>query len=239
MELIPAIDLLGGHVVRLSQGRYDAVKSYGADPVELARAYADAGARRLHVVDLDGARDGRAAHRGTVERMLEATSLAVQVGGGVRDAAIAEAWFSAGVARVVLGTAAVRDPDFARELCGSHPEGVVIAADAKDGVVAVEGWRKSSGRELLDFAREVDAWGAAAVLYTDIARDGMKGGPDAEGTARLQRELRATVIASGGVSCLDDLLRLKQAGVRAAVSGRALLDGDLVLEEALRLMEQS
>ncbi len=239
MELIPAIDLLEGSVVRLSQGRYDAVDRYGADPVELARAYADAGAKRLHVVDLDGARDGHAAHRAVVERMLEATSLAVQVGGGVRDAATAEAWFSAGVERVVLGTAAVRAPDFARELCRDHPEGVVIAADAKDGVIAVEGWRESSGRELLDFAREVDAWGAAAVLYTDIARDGMKGGANAEGTARLQRELRATVIASGGVSCLADLVRLERAGVRAAVSGRALLDGDLDLGEALRLMEPS
>jgi len=237
MELIPAIDLLDGSVVRLQRGRYDAVDRYGADPVELARAYADAGAKRLHVVDLDGARDGRAAHRATLERMLSTTSLDVQVGGGVRDVEVAEAWFAAGVARVVLGTAAVRDPDFARSLCQAHPDGVVIAADAKDGMVAVAGWRERSGRELFEFAREVDAWGAAAILYTDIARDGMKGGADAEGTARLQREVRAIVIASGGVSCLDDLKRLKDAGVRAAVSGRALLDGDLVLEEALRLME--
>jgi len=237
MELIPAIDLLEGSVVRLSQGRYDAVDRYGADPVELARAYADAGAKRLHVVDLDGARDGHGAHRAVVERMLEAAPLALQVGGGVRDAEAAEAWFSAGVARVVLGTAAVRAPEFASALCRDHPGGVVVAADAKQGVVAVAGWRESSGRELFEFAREVDAWGAAAILYTDIARDGMKAGADATGTARLQREVSATVIASGGVSCLDDLRRLKQAGVRAVVSGRALLDGDLDLAEAMRLME--
>lgn len=234
MELIPAIDLLDGRVVRLTQGRYDAVSDYDASPVELARAYHAAGARRLHVVDLAGARDGSAAHRATIEAMLEAAPLQVQVGGGVRSAEVAEAWLEAGVARVVIGTAAVRTPAWVRALSERRPGAVVVAADAKEGRVAVAGWREQSDRDLLDFAREVDAWGVGAILYTDIARDGMMAGPDAEGTARLQSEVEATVIASGGVRNLSDLRALRVVGVRAAVSGRALLDGTLALEEALR-----
>jgi len=238
VELIPAIDLLEGSVVRLRQGRYDAVSSYGANPIELCQAYADAGAHRLHVVDLAGARDGSAAQRGTIERLVASTSLEVQVGGGVRSRDLADAWFATGVSRVVVGTAAIRDPDFVRALCADHPEGVVVAADAHGARVAVEGWREETSRTLFEFAREVDGWGAAAILYTDIAHDGMKTGTNADGTAALQREVRATVIASGGVSSLEDVERLRDAGVRAAVSGRALLEGDLDLSAALRLLEE-
>jgi len=232
MELIPAIDVLGGQVVRLHQGRYDAATVYGDDPSAWARRFHEAGATRLHVVDLDGARDGRPGNVAVIERILAAAPLRVQVGGGIRTRESAERWFEAGVARVVLGTAAVRDPALVRDLAASKPDGVVVAIDAQAGEVKVEGWLEGTGVQAPALAREVDAWGVAAVLFTAIERDGTSVGPDVAATAALQQGLRATVIASGGIGALAHLAALRDAGVRASVCGRALYSGAFTLAEA-------
>ncbi|MBX3247328.1 MAG: 1-(5-phosphoribosyl)-5-[(5-phosphoribosylamino)methylideneamino]imidazole-4-carboxamide isomerase [Myxococcales bacterium] len=236
MELIPAIDLLDGKVVRLTQGRYDAVTVYADDPVAQAVAFEREGARRLHVVDLDGARDGRPGNVAVIEGILGATSLAVQVGGGVRDAATASRWRAVGARRVVLGTAAVKDPALVRALARDGE--VVVAIDARGGEVAVEGWLEGSGVDATELAREVDGWGVAAILYTNIDRDGTRHGPDVEGTAALQRVVKATVIASGGIGTLDDLRALAAAGVRATVCGRALYAGAFTVAEGLAALAE-
>jgi phosphoribosylformimino-5-aminoimidazole carboxamide ribotide isomerase len=235
MELIPAIDLLDGKVVRLHKGDYTQVTVYANDPAAQAQRFQDAGATRLHVVDLDGARDGRPGNQAVIERVLEAApKLKVQIGGGIRQPAAAEHWFSLGATRVVLGTAAIKEPAWVRELCRAHPGGVVVALDAKGGLVAVEGWLETTDRRVEQAASEVDGWGADAILFTDIDRDGTREGPAVESTARLQRAVAATVIASGGIGTLDHLRALREQGVRAAVCGRALYSGAFTLEEAFR-----
>jgi phosphoribosylformimino-5-aminoimidazole carboxamide ribotide isomerase len=233
MELIPAIDLLEQRVVRLTQGRYDQVTVYAEDAVAEAARFAQAGAARIHVVDLEGARSGTAAHAALVRRIVRETPAKVQVGGGVRDRRAADAWLEAGADRVVVGTAAVTDPDWVRALAERDGARVVIAIDAKDGEVAVAGWTRGSGVRAIDLARTVDAWGVAAILYTDIARDGTGHGANVEATAQLQSLVRATVIASGGIGSLDDLRALRGAGVRASVCGRALYAGAFTIAQAL------
>lgn len=236
MELIPAIDLLAGQVVRLHKGDYTQVTVYSDDPAGQASRFQHAGATRLHVVDLDGARDGRPGNRAVIERILDAApGLRVQVGGGIRTRQVAEQWFAAGASRVVLGTVAIKDPELARGLCADHPDGVVVALDARAGMIAVEGWLERTDRPLFDVAREVDGWGAAAILFTDIDRDGTREGPAVLPTAELQRAVKAAVIASGGIGALDDLAALRDHGVRAAVCGRALYSGAFGLEEAFRV----
>lgn len=233
MELIPAIDLLGGKVVRLHKGDYGAATAYGDDPVAQARAFAEAGAARLHLVDLEGARSGEPAHAAVVQAILAEVSIAVQVGGGIRTRSVAERWLAAGAERIVLGTVAVRDPELARALSEEHPGRVVIAIDARGDEVAVEGWREGSGQSVLELAARADAWGAGAILYTDIARDGTGEGPAVERTAALQARVGATVIASGGIGAIAHLSALREAGVRAAVCGRALYEGAFSLREAM------
>ena len=232
MELIPAIDLLGGKVVRLTRGRYDQVTVYSERPVEQARLFYDTGARRLHVVDLDGARAGEPRNLGVIEAILRAVPVSIQVGGGIRDPLIAKRWFDAGAERVVLGTAAVKQPEFVQQLCSEHPGGVVVAVDERDGQVAVEGWLETSGVSARTLAEQVDAWGVAAVLHTVIARDGTREGPDIDATLALQSAVKATVIASGGIGELAHIRELAARGVRAAVCGRALLSGAFSLPDA-------
>lgn len=236
MELIPAIDLLGGQVVRLHKGDYDASTAYSRDPVATAVEFAGAGARRLHVVDLEGARGGDTDHRDVIAQIVERAPLEVQVGGGIRSRAIADAWLEAGASRVVLGTVAVREPEVAAALCADHPGRVVIAIDARGEAVSVEGWQKDAGQSVRDLAARADGWGAAAILYTDIDRDGTGKGPAVERTAALQGDVRATVIASGGIGSLEHLVALRDAGVRAAVCGRALYEGAFALNDALSLL---
>lgn len=233
MELIPAIDLLGGKVVRLRKGDYSAVTVYSDDPPAQAALFHRAGARRLHVVDLDGARDGKPTNMAVIRAILQAAPLRVQVGGGIRDEAVAERWLEAGVERVVLGTAAVKQPELVRRLCARHPQAVVVAVDARGGEVAVEGWLEASGRSAVELARQVDGWGVAAILHTVIDRDGTHEGPDVASTVALQAEVRAEVIASGGIGSLEHIRALAAAGVRASVCGRALYSGGFSLEEAL------
>jgi phosphoribosylformimino-5-aminoimidazole carboxamide ribotide isomerase len=233
MQMIPAIDLLDGKVVRLHKGDYAQVTVYSDDPAGQAKRFLDAGAERLHVVDLDGARDGKPGNLAVIEAILKAApSLLVQVGGGIRTRDTAEHWFASGASRVVLGTVAIKDPALAQRLCSDHPGGVVVALDAKAGLVAVEGWLETTGQSVTEVAREVDAWGVAAILYTDIDRDGTREGPAVEATSALQTSVRATVIASGGIGSLEHLTALRDAGVRSTVCGRALYSGAFTLEQA-------
>jgi phosphoribosylformimino-5-aminoimidazole carboxamide ribotide isomerase len=232
VELIPAIDLLDGKVVRLHQGRYDQVTVYDDDPVSMAKRFEDQGAERLHVVDLEGARSGKPAHVSTIEGILRETQLAVQIGGGVRSEDIAAQWIDAGAARVVLGTMVVKAPQLARAICDRFPAGVVMALDARDGKIAVEGWQEQSEQDVVELAKDVDSWNIGAILFTNIHKDGTRDGPDVEGTAGLQAEVGTTVIASGGIGKLDDLRALSLAGVRSAVCGRALYSGAFTLSEA-------
>lgn len=233
MDFIPAIDLLGGKAVRLHKGDYAAVTVYSEDPPAQAREFYEAGARMLHVVDLDGAREGAQRNVSVIEAILRAAPLRIEVAGGIRDQATAERWLAAGVERVVLGTAAIKQPALVERLCQQHPGAVVVAVDARGGEVAVEGWLEQSGKSAHDLARQVDAWGAAAILFTVIERDGTHEGPDVAATVALQEQVQATVIASGGIGSLEHVRALARAGVRAAVCGRALYSGAFTLREAL------
>jgi phosphoribosylformimino-5-aminoimidazole carboxamide ribotide isomerase len=231
MELIAAIDILDGNVVRLHQGHYDQVTVYARDPVEQAKQFYEQGARRLHVVDLDGAKQGKPVNAATIERIVREVPLEVQVGGGIRTQQTALQWFETGVKRVVLGTATVREPEWVQALASSRGSQMVVAVDAKDGRVAVEGWVTTTDVLATDLARAVDTWGVGGILYTDIARDGTRHGPNVQATAALQRLVGAEVIASGGIGSLDDVRALALAGVRAAVCGRALYSGAFTYAE--------
>ena len=239
MELIPAIDLLDGKVVRLHQGKYDEVTVYDDDPVSMAKQFEEAGAERLHVVDLEGARRGQPAHVAIIQGILRETNLQVQIGGGVRNEAVAAQWMDAGAARVVLGTVVVKAPEVARAICDRYPKGVVMALDARDGKIAVEGWLEQSGQDLVELAKEVDGWNIGAILFTNIHKDGTREGRDVDGTAGLQSHVDTTVIASGGIGSLDDLRALSAAGVRSAVCGRAIYSGAFTLPEAFAALEES
>jgi phosphoribosylformimino-5-aminoimidazole carboxamide ribotide isomerase len=235
MELIPSIDLRGGRVVRLEQGDYARETIYDADPVEQARRFAAAGVRRIHVVDLDAARDGGAGNAGVVRAILAAVpKTPVQVGGGMRSRERIDAALDAGADRVVIGTAALEDPALLREVAGRYPGRVVLGLDTKGGKVATRGWREVSARTPGDVLAELGALPLGALLYTEIGRDGLLQGPDVEGTAALARSTAIPVLASGGVGKLDDLVRLAETRVIAgAIVGRALYSGAIQLEAAL------
>jgi phosphoribosylformimino-5-aminoimidazole carboxamide ribotide isomerase len=235
MKIIPAIDLLGGRAVRLERGQRDRATVFSERPWELVADLAGGGAARLHVVDLDGAFAGGQTHAGVIARVLAAAPVPVQVGGGLRDAAAVRAVLDAGAALAVLGTAAVDDPALVEAICAAHPGRVVIAVDARDGVVAVAGWTRAAEITAIELARRAAVWGAAAVLYTDVARDGVHAGPNVAATAELVDAVgdRLEVIASGGVSSLDDLRALRDAGVPAAIVGRALYDRRFTVAEAV------
>lgn len=239
MELIPAIDLLDGKVVRLHQGKYDQVTVYDDDPVSMATRFEDQGAKRLHVVDLEGARRGVPAHVDVIQGILRETDLEVQIGGGVRNEDVASQWMDAGAARVVLGTVVIKAPDVARAICKRYPGAVVMALDARDGKIAVEGWQEQSEQDVTELAEEVDGWNLGAILFTNIHRDGTREGPDVEATAALQSHVGTTVIASGGIGALDHLRALSAAGVRAAVCGRALYSGAFSLAEAFAALKEA
>jgi phosphoribosylformimino-5-aminoimidazole carboxamide ribotide isomerase len=237
MEIIPAIDLLGGQCVRLYQGDFRQVTTYGADPLELARRYAGAGPRRLHVVDLDGARSGRPGNGEAVRRIVAACpGIPVQLGGGLRSLAAVEAAFDAGAERAVLGTAALRDPALVREAAARHPGRVAVGIDARGGRVAVEGWTEASEAGAVDLARRFEDAGVAALVYTDIERDGVLAGPNLEATLELAEAVSIPVILSGGIASEDDVLRaaaLAGRGIAGAIVGRALYTGAVDLGRAL------
>ena len=243
MLVIPAIDLLEGKAVRLAEGDRERATVYSEQPWELAASFARAGARRLHIVDLDGAFAGRPMQVELLRRLLDAAREAVgeaielEVGGGIRDAAAVETLVEAGVDKIVVGTLAVREPELVAELCAKHPNTIVVAIDARDGMVSIEGWTETSTVSAAELARRATEWGAAGLLYTDVSRDGLQVGPAVGPTAALQAtvdDIRPIdVIASGGVGSLDDIDALAAEGVRAVICGRALYERSFTLEEAL------
>jgi phosphoribosylformimino-5-aminoimidazole carboxamide ribotide isomerase len=236
MIIIPAIDLLGGRAVRLVRGARDSATVFSEEPWTLVAEFADQGAERLHVVDLDGAFAGAPDNRRAIDRILAAAGavgLPVELGGGLREEAAVSAALAAGVQWAVLGTAAVKQPELVRALCQAHPDRIIVAVDAMGGMVAVEGWTEASTISAADLGARAAAWGAAALLYTDVARDGTGEGPALEATAALARAVPVPVIASGGIGSLDHLRALAAAGIPLAVVGRALYDRRFTLAEAI------
>ncbi len=238
-EVIPAIDLLGGRCVRLSQGDYERATVYSDDPAEVAAAFAAAGIARLHVVDLDGARDGAPRNGDAVRAIVAAAgSLPVQLGGGLRDLDAVARVLDLGVERAILGTAALRDPELVRAAAARHPGRVAVGVDARGGRVAVSGWLETSDARVDEVAALFEDAGVAALIYTDIARDGMLTGPDLDGTAALADAVTIPVIASGGVGSLDDVRGAAAhytRGVAGVIVGRALYTGDVALADALEV----
>ena len=234
MEVIPAIDLCGGRCVRLHQGDFERETVFSDDPLAMARRWQEQGGPRLHLVDLDGAATGESAHLEIISSIVAALDVPVQVGGGIRSAATARAWLDAGVERVVIGTAAVRDPGMVEAVCREHgSERVVVSVDARDGMVALQGWTEASEVSVLELAQRMAGLGVARLLYTDIARDGMLTGPDVTTNAQLVRETGMAVLASGGVSSVEDIRRLAPTGVEGVIVGRALYTGAVSLPDAV------
>jgi phosphoribosylformimino-5-aminoimidazole carboxamide ribotide isomerase len=237
--LFPAIDLKDGKCVRLLYGDMDKATVYGEDPAAQARTFQDAGFEWLHLVDLNGAVEGKPVNAPAVEAILREISLPVQLGGGIRDMATIEMWLEKGVRRVILGTMALRDPDTVKEACRRFPGRIVVGIDARGGMVAVEGWVETSTIRVTDLARAFEDAGVAAIVYTDIDRDGALTGVNVEATAELARATSIPVIASGGVASLDDIRALQAAGApfEGVISGRALYDGRLDPKAALELLK--
>jgi phosphoribosylformimino-5-aminoimidazole carboxamide ribotide isomerase len=232
MLLIPAIDLKDGRCVRLRQGDMDDATVFSDDPAAMARRWRDLGARRLHLVDLNGAFAGKPRNEGAIRSILAevGSSMPVQIGGGIRDLDTIERYLDAGIAYVIIGTAAVKNPGFLHDACGAFPGQVIVGLDAKDGKVATDGWSKVTGHDVLDLAKKFEGYGVEAVIYTDIGRDGMLKGVNIDATVRLARGLSIPVIASGGVTDLGDidaLCEVEHEGIEGAIVGRAIYEGTL------------
>lgn len=239
MILYPAIDLKDGNAVRLLRGDMDKATVFSEDPAAQARAFVEAGCEWLHLVDLNGAFAGAPVNAGAVEAILAATPVPTQLGGGIRDLTTIESWLSKGLARVILGTVAVEDPTLVREAAKAFPGQVAVGIDARDGRVATKGWAEETNVMVTDLAKSFEDAGVTAIIYTDINRDGAMQGPNIEATAALANAVSIPVIASGGVSSLDDLRALKSCGaeLNGAISGRALYDGAIDLREALKVLK--
>ncbi|WP_028640919.1 1-(5-phosphoribosyl)-5-[(5-phosphoribosylamino)methylideneamino]imidazole-4-carboxamide isomerase [Novosphingobium acidiphilum] len=241
MIVFPAIDLKGGEVVRLAEGDMARATVYGDDPAAQARLFAEQGSRHLHVVDLDGAFAGEARNRAAVEAILLAFPGHVQLGGGIRNAVAVDGWFDLGVSRVVIGTAALNDPQFVKDMAAAYPGGIVVAVDARGGMVATHGWAEVSDVTIADMARRFEDAGVASILFTDVGRDGLLKGCNIDATVDLARATRLPVIASGGVKGLDDIRLLKiheTDGIEGVITGRALYDGRLDLAAAIAMAER-
>ncbi len=243
MIVFPAIDLKAGQVVRLAEGDMDRATVYGDDPAAQATLFAEAGAEHLHVVDLDGSFAGSAQNREAVEAIVAAFPGHVQLGGGIRTPQDVAGWFDAGVARIVIGTAALKNPQFVKDMAGEYTGGIVVAVDARDGMVATDGWAQISDVPIIDMARRFEDAGVASLLFTDIGRDGMLKGCNIEATVDLAQRTDLPVIASGGVKGLDDIHVLSlhagrmngPGGIEGVITGRALYDGRLDLAAALAM----
>ena len=238
MIVFPAIDLKGGEVVRLAEGDMDRATVYGDDPAAQAMLFAEAGAEHLHVVDLDGSFAGSAQNREAVEAIVDAFPGHVQLGGGIRTPGDVEGWFNAGVARIVIGTAALKNPEFVKQMAKEWENGIVVAVDARDGMVATDGWAEVSDVPIVDMARRFEDAGVASLLFTDIGRDGMLKGCNIDATVELAQRTDLPVIASGGVKGLDDIhILAMQAsqGIEGVITGRALYDGRLDLAAAIAM----
>ena len=237
MEVIPAIDLKGGRCVRLLQGDFDKETVFSTDPGAVARDWEQACAPRIHVVDLEGAASGHPENAEAVARILESVDIPVQLGGGVRNMETLEGWLDKGVQRVVLGTAAVEDPDFLQEALQRFAESVVVGIDARDGRVAASGWKRTTEVDAIELIERMKGLGVRRIIYTDISRDGMLSGPNLESVRQVVSKTKVPVIASGGVSTIEHLKSLRELGVEGAIVGRALYTGDVNLREAIQTVD--
>lgn len=242
MLLIPAIDLKDGKCVRLRQGRMDDETVFSDDPISVAKRWEDAGARRLHIVDLDGAFAGKPVNATVIHEISEACpDLPIQVGGGIRDEDTVQAYLDAGVQYVIIGTKAVSAPHFVNDLCLEFPGHVIVGLDAKDGKVAIDGWSKLSHHDVIDMAKHFERDGVEAIIFTDISRDGMMKGLNVESTVALAREITIPVIASGGVTTIKDvrsICKVADEGIMGVITGRALYEGTLDLAEGQALADK-
>lgn len=243
MIIIPAIDLKDGECVRLRQGKMDDVTVFSDNPVETAGKWVEAGAKRLHLVDLNGAFEGKPVNAGVIGSIVEAfPDLDIQVGGGIRDEDTIQTYLDVGVRYVILGTKAVNAPHFVSDVCAEFAGHIIVGLDAKDGKVAIDGWSKLSGHDVIDMAKHFQSDGVEAIIYTDIGRDGMMTGVNAESTAKLASEITIPVIASGGITNLDDIRNLcavADEGIMGAITGRAIYEGTLDFAEAQKLADES
>ncbi|QJY32419.1 1-(5-phosphoribosyl)-5-[(5-phosphoribosylamino)methylideneamino]imidazole-4-carboxamide isomerase [Diaphorobacter sp. JS3050] len=243
MLLIPAIDLKDGHCVRLKQGDMDQSTTFGEDPAAMARKWADAGARRLHLVDLNGAFAGQPKNKAAIKAILAevGADIPVQLGGGIRDLDTIERYIDAGLRYVIIGTAAVKNPGFLKDACSAFGGHIIVGLDAKDGKVATDGWSKLTGHEVVDLARKFQDWGVESIIYTDIGRDGMLSGINIEATVKLAQALTIPVIASGGLAGIADIEKLcevENEGVEGVICGRAIYSGDLDFAAAQRRADE-
>ncbi|GAA5158592.1 1-(5-phosphoribosyl)-5-[(5-phosphoribosylamino)methylideneamino]imidazole-4-carboxamide isomerase [Viridibacterium curvum] len=237
MLLIPAIDLKDGHCVRLRQGDMQDATVFSEDPAAMARHWVEQGGRRLHLVDLNGAVAGKPKNEAVIKAIIAEVGdeIPVQLGGGIRDLDTIERYLDDGISYVIIGTAAVKNPGFLHDACGAFPGHIIVGLDAKDGKVAVDGWSKLTGHDVIDLAKKFEDYGVEGVIYTDIGRDGMLGGVNIEATVKLAQALRIPVIASGGVTNLDDidaLCAVEEEGVIGAITGRAIYEGTLDFKAA-------
>ncbi|OGP94483.1 MAG: 1-(5-phosphoribosyl)-5-[(5-phosphoribosylamino)methylideneamino]imidazole-4-carboxamide isomerase [Deltaproteobacteria bacterium RBG_16_47_11] len=242
MIVIPAVDLKEGRCVRLSQGRMDQESVYSEHPVEMAKHWESKGAERLHVVDLNGAVTGKPIHRSLIKEITQSLRIPIEVGGGIRNIATIEDYLSSGVRWVILGTAAFQNRSLVEEACRQFPERVILGIDARGGRVAIQGWNEVVSLDAVDLAKQFEGKGLSAIIFTDIERDGMSTGLNFESTRRLSTSTSIPVIASGGVSRIEDiehLLELESEGVLGVIIGRALYTGQLILEEAVRLVKKA
>lgn len=233
MEVWPAIDLRGGNCVRLLQGDYDRETVFGHDPAAMARRWVSEGAQYLHLVDLDGARDGRSVNRAAIEAIVQAVQIPCELGGGIRDRETIRQMLELGLTRLVIGTKALKDPVWFRSMCREFPGRLVIGIDARDGRAATDGWLSVSDVPAVPLAREISREPIAAIVYTDIARDGMMSGPNFEAMEQMQQAVDVPVVASGGVTTAEDVSELARRGLAGCIIGRTLYEGKLTLASAL------
>jgi phosphoribosylformimino-5-aminoimidazole carboxamide ribotide isomerase len=242
MLVIPAIDLKGGRCVRLRQGRMDDVTVFSDDPLAVAHRWVEAGTRRLHIVDLDGAESGRPENAEVIHRITESfPEVPVQVGGGIRDDDTIQSYLDAGVTFIIIGTKAVNAPHFVADVCAEFPGHIFIGLDARNGKVATDGWSKLSHHDVIDLAQQFERDGAECIIYTDIERDGMLTGIDLDATVRLAQSIKIPVIASGGIHSIDDIRALSEVadeGIIGAITGRAIYEGSLDFKEGQRLADR-
>ena len=241
MIIYPAIDIRGGRCVRLTEGRFDAETVFADDPAEMALKWAGLGAEFLHLVDLDGALAGEGKNVPVIQRILKSVSIPVQLGGGIRNLETIEKLLELGVTRLILGSAAVKNPELVAEACKKYPGHIAVGIDAKNGEVAIEGWGQGSGVAATELAKKMASFGVETIIYTDISRDGMLSGVNVEATAALARACGVPIIASGGVASLDDIRRVKAVegdGVQGCITGKAIYTGAVDLKEALALAKE-
>lgn len=242
MILVPAIDILDGKVVRLKKGDYNRVTVYSDDPVAKAREFEEAGAKRIHIVDLDGARDGAPTNIDVISQIARSTGMSVEVGGGIRTMETLERYLDSGAARLVLGSSLITDPAFAREAARLYADHIVAGIDAKDGMVAIEGWKEGTDTPVAELVAELKDFGIHELVYTDIARDGMQTGVDAQAYGRLARVAGFPITASGGISSLDDIRSLgalPAPGIDGVIAGRAIYEGAFTVAEGVRVAEEA